>query len=193
MPTITDWIMVGITAVYVAATIIISLANMKSAKATREQLTESKRQYDDKKRLEVMPYIQVENNGGSLSDYRLSLDLKQGPLFFTKCVLGISMKNVGFGAAKAITYSYYSDNCSRNIENGPFVFQALIPGENKTVTLDFRCPPDHSEDMTVKIVLHYSDLLENKYDQTIEFILPKDKNRLEFKLLPPERVLLTEN
>ena len=40
MPMITDWLMVGITAVYVVATIIISYANIKSANATREQLTE---------------------------------------------------------------------------------------------------------------------------------------------------------
>ena len=56
MPTITDWLMVGITAVYVVATVFISCANIKSANATRDQLTESKRQYEDKKRLEIMPY-----------------------------------------------------------------------------------------------------------------------------------------
>ena len=66
MPTITDWLMVGITAVYVVATIIISCANIKSANATREQLTESKRQYEDKKRLEIMPYIQFEATSENL-------------------------------------------------------------------------------------------------------------------------------
>lgn len=47
MPTITDWLMVIITLVYVVATIFICLANMKSAKATREQLAESKRQFEE--------------------------------------------------------------------------------------------------------------------------------------------------
>ena len=60
MPTITDWLMVVITAIYVVATIYISRANIKSADATREQLVESKRQYEDKKRLEIMPYLQFE-------------------------------------------------------------------------------------------------------------------------------------
>ena len=46
MPTIADWLMVGITAVYVIATILICIANMKSAKATREQIDESKRQFE---------------------------------------------------------------------------------------------------------------------------------------------------
>ena len=50
---ITDWLMVIITAVYVVATIFICSANMKSAKATREQLAEAKRQYEEEHR----PYI----------------------------------------------------------------------------------------------------------------------------------------
>lgn len=50
---ITDWLMVVITAVYVIATIFICMANIKSAKATREQLAEAKRQYEEEHR----PYI----------------------------------------------------------------------------------------------------------------------------------------
>ena len=42
MPTVTDWLMVIITFVYVVATIMISKANIESAKATREQLEQSK-------------------------------------------------------------------------------------------------------------------------------------------------------
>lgn len=53
MPTITDWLMVGITTVYVFATIFICWANIKSAKATREQVAEAKRQYEEEHR----PYI----------------------------------------------------------------------------------------------------------------------------------------
>lgn len=47
MPTITDWIMVIITCVYVIATILICLFNYRSAKATREQVAEAKRQYEE--------------------------------------------------------------------------------------------------------------------------------------------------
>lgn len=50
---ITDWLMVIITAVYVVATIFICWANIKSARATREQLAETKRQYEEEHR----PYI----------------------------------------------------------------------------------------------------------------------------------------
>lgn len=53
---LTDWLMVIITFVYVVATIFICMANIKSAKATREQLAESKRQFDESNR----PRIEVE-------------------------------------------------------------------------------------------------------------------------------------
>lgn len=50
MPSVTDWLMVVITFVYVVATIFICIANLRSAKATREQLIETKRQYDEENR-----------------------------------------------------------------------------------------------------------------------------------------------
>ena len=76
MPKITDWLMVVITAIYVVATIYISRANIKSADATREQLVESKRQYEDKKRLEIMPYIQFEQTKDNANhELNLVLDL----------------------------------------------------------------------------------------------------------------------
>lgn len=45
-----EWAMVWITLIYVIATIFICFANIRSAKATREQLAESKRQYDEENR-----------------------------------------------------------------------------------------------------------------------------------------------
>ena len=51
MPTITDWLMVIITLAYVIATIFICWANIKSAKAAKEELAEIKKQYAEEKRL----------------------------------------------------------------------------------------------------------------------------------------------
>lgn len=50
MPTITDWLMVVITAVYVMATIAICWANIQAANATKAQLEEMKRQYAEENR-----------------------------------------------------------------------------------------------------------------------------------------------
>ena len=49
-----------ITVVYVVATIAICQANIKSAKATREQLEVSKTQFEETKRLEFLPYLQFQ-------------------------------------------------------------------------------------------------------------------------------------
>ena len=56
-------LMVLITAIYVIATINISNANIKSSEATREQITESKRQFEETKRLEYMPCFEIHFDG----------------------------------------------------------------------------------------------------------------------------------
>lgn len=63
MPTITDWLMVVITAIYVIATIAICLANTKSAKATREQVAEAKRQFDENNRAFVSVSFEIIKTG----------------------------------------------------------------------------------------------------------------------------------
>lgn len=45
MTTITDWLMVIITFIYVVATIVICIANINAAKAAKEQTEEMKRQF----------------------------------------------------------------------------------------------------------------------------------------------------
>lgn len=59
----TDWIMISITAIYVIATIFICVANFKSAKATREQLAEQKRQFDETNRPYVTVHFEVALSG----------------------------------------------------------------------------------------------------------------------------------
>lgn len=63
MPTITDWLMVIITFVYVVATVFICWANIKSAKATRDQLAESKRQFDEENRAFVTVTFDIVRSG----------------------------------------------------------------------------------------------------------------------------------
>ena len=125
MPTITDWLMVGITAVYVVATIFISCANIKSANATRDQLTESKRQYEDKKRLEIMPYIQFEQTKDN-ANHELNLVLDSGDKLTGEYILLVRMKNIGNGTAKDIAYTYQWNNGANTYDRGAFPVQASI-------------------------------------------------------------------
>ena len=63
MPSITDWLMVVITAVYVVATIFICWANIRSAKATKEQIEESKRQFEESNRAFVTVSFEIIKSG----------------------------------------------------------------------------------------------------------------------------------
>ena len=56
-------LMVIITFVYVVATIFICIANLKSAKATREQVAESKRQFDEENRAFVTVTFELIKTG----------------------------------------------------------------------------------------------------------------------------------
>lgn len=58
-----EWAMVWITAVYVVATCAICWANIRSAKATREQLAESRRQFDEENRAFVTVTFDVIRGG----------------------------------------------------------------------------------------------------------------------------------
>lgn len=62
-PTITDWLMVGITLIYVVATVLICTANFKSAHATRDQIAESQRQFEEMNRAFVTVNFEIIRNG----------------------------------------------------------------------------------------------------------------------------------
>lgn len=51
-----DWLMVIITGIYVIATIVICRANIKAANASKAQLAEMKKQYEE----DMRPYIEAE-------------------------------------------------------------------------------------------------------------------------------------
>lgn len=53
---ITDWLMVGITFVYAVVTVLILIANNKSAKVAKEQVDEMQREFEESNR----PRIEVE-------------------------------------------------------------------------------------------------------------------------------------
>ena len=86
MPTITDWIMVVITAVYVVATIFICVFNGRSAKAAKEQTEEMKRQfYSINRPIVAMEIAFVKraflclrmHNNGSQTAFNVKVELSQ--------------------------------------------------------------------------------------------------------------------
>ena len=83
-PLITDWIMVVITAVYAITTICILLANRTSAKATKMQLEEMKRQFE----AENQPYITTE------------------VIYEKRCFFGLRFTNHGKKIAENVTFDF---------------------------------------------------------------------------------------
>ena len=177
MPTITDWLMVGITAVYVVATIIISWANIKSANATRDQLTESKRQYEDKKRLEIMPYIQFEQTKDN-ANHELNLVLDSGDELTGKYILLVRMKNIGNGTAKDIAYTYQWNNGANTHDRGAFPVQALSSSENQTIKVVFSHTVEKRAERSACFVLRYRDLLENAYTQKLNLRFTRNSSAI---------------
>ena len=165
MPTITDWLMVGITAVYVVATIAIWIANNKSAKASREQLEETKRQYEDKKRLEIMPYIQFEKSSG-LGNYTLNLSLDSSKNSSESYNWILRMKNIGNGTAKDIKYTYEWDDGKEEYDRSTFPVQALSAEENQSIRIYISCASD-GKDKSANLTFRYNDLLNHPYTQEL--------------------------
>ncbi len=58
-----DWVMVVMTAVYVIATILICVFNYRSAKATKEQVAEAKKQFEESNRAYVTISMELIKSG----------------------------------------------------------------------------------------------------------------------------------
>lgn len=53
-----DWIMVGITTIYVIATVIMCFFNYKALMLTRQQLIETNKQHIEQQKSSLMPILQ---------------------------------------------------------------------------------------------------------------------------------------
>lgn len=166
MSNITDWLMVGITFIYVAATIAIWVANKKSAEATREQLDESKRQFEESKRLETMPFLQLEiPMEQTPSLFEIEFDLCDGEA--TDVIYKtVKLKNLGNGTATNIIYSWKSKRTSKATpEYHPI--NAIMEGDSINFQLTFNID-DTIEDVAYGVLTwQFDDLLGNSYEQRV--------------------------
>ena len=169
-----EWVMVWITVVYVIATILICYANLKSARATREQVAESKRQFEESKRLEKMPYFDItvlektEDYNFFDPDITLSLSKNQskGSKIFP---ILLQFTNIGSGTAADLTFRQ-GDTTTSLVEQLPFTSlgsdksQVLCCHFNYSVESNFSTLSSE-----VPLFLRYRDLLGNYYQQKIMF------------------------
>lgn len=172
-------LMVIITLVYVLATIFICYFNGKSAKATQDQIKESRRQYEETKRLEMMPVIQFRRstNSSHSSEGYCSMVVtpanKSSSGWKFSCEIIFSMKNIGLGNMKEATYSWTNED-GQKINCGTFPIESLCAKEETELTIYFesyeREKMKYGEKTKCLLDLTYKDLLENEYAQAITFV-----------------------
>ncbi len=169
-----DSMMLLTTVVYVIATIFICVANFKSATASRNQLEESKREFKESKRLELMPYLHLsvdeDTDMAWNSDYNITLSGGNSQKHCTEKTPSpekIVVRNIGLGNAKEISLSWKKPEGTIKKENLPF--STLMVGETKKIAVFFWI--EHSEKESVheeaNLIYNYSDLLNNHYEQVL--------------------------
>ena len=174
MPTITDWLMVGITLVYVIATIAIWFANHKSARATEKQLIESKRQFDETKRLEHMPYMQVSFGKWKTSDERgsylpnMMLDInRSGDNHASSSGMSIDITNIGLGLAVKLKCQWVSGD----IKQEQHLSASLLKQEEcctSTFIISAAVPDKEPQYAETSLIICFDDFLGNHYEQTVD-------------------------
>ena len=178
-------LMVIITLIYVIATIRICRANIKAADAAREQLVESKRQFEETRRLEIMPYFELDivDDSSLRWESDVSLLISEGNAK-EKTVIGkkLVINNIGLGNAKDFTYVW--KNLNGSYRRHDLQFSSISVGGKREITIDFYA--EHQEDGSeyeaqVSLLFHYCDLLENMYQQELLII---------FQIGKPEKVTL---
>lgn len=199
---ITEWIMVVITAIYVVATIVICVFNYKTAKAANLQIQESKRQFDETRRLQIMPYLQVtitpkkdgviwnsvpkawfiisdsDKDNTVRSDYYISFEnIGLGMLHHTKILWNSKSKpNDGY-PAKDIVMAI----------NSPWRITGAFFAERAESDDPFK-----SKRIDCSIDVTYEDLIGNSYSQKVEMLFLIHQTKIDlvhYFITPP---MLTE-
>ena len=197
MPTITDWLMVGITLVYVIATIAIWFANHKSARATEKQLEESKRQFDETKRLEHMPYMQVSFGEWITSDERGSylpnmwLDINRtADNHASSSGMSIDVTNIGLGLAVNLKCQWVSGD----IKQEQHLSASILKQEEcctSTFIISAAVPDKEPQYAETSLIICFDDFLGNHYEQTIDIsfqIHPHHINLVQYSTKTPKYI-----
>lgn len=169
---ITSILMVVITLVYVIATVRILKANENAVKTANDQLNESKRQYEDKRRLEVLPYIKIGNAAAKDCTFQHHIVLNGEDQPNARVVFcPTRFKNIGLGTAIDLQITFSNGLMH---DNGKFPIIALTKDEHATINLIFVFEDVKRIDDDIVAYLWFNDLLGNRYSQELKFSVKKD-------------------
>lgn len=168
MPTITDWLMVIITLLYGIATGFICWANFRSAKASRDQLTEMKREHEEAIRLQIIPFLQIEETAESSYSLELELPLTEEETSDWSMQNTVRFRNLGNGAATNIIYTW---GCKATgvSSSEAFPINAIKAGDEYKICLTFDCFKNQIESTTGILRLQFDDMRGYTYTQQFYF------------------------
>lgn len=173
MPTITDWLMVGITIVYVIATIAIFRANKKSAEVAETQLQQSRdeteelrRQFEESQRLSCQPFLQVEiPNFIPKTQFEINLPLCKDEDVYDHLYNNVFIKNIGNGAATNIIYTWELKDI--NVYNSDFPqINGIMQGDKYCMQIT-SCYRENPLDVHGLLLWEFNDMLGNRYKQKL--------------------------
>ncbi len=183
MPTITDWLMVFVTIVYVIATIFICIANIRSAKASQAQLSEMRHEYEENQRIGVMPYLNIYkcreavSIQGETSCWLTEPDTKN----ILKTTVVFQIINHGPGIAVDVKYEWKNVEYSRNYG----YVESLSIGGARYLKVTFYAHKHGKVDYmgyeTATINIFFRDLLGNQYLQTAHISFDVDSDLLKIR------------
>lgn len=188
-----DWGLLIVTAIYSVFTICIFKSNKKANEILGKQLKASNEQYEERKRLEILPYFKLEYYPWDNSIPRPSASLSLNYRTYDYKYIGssdfvLNIENIGLGTAKNVHYFYAfdTDNKFHTIDIGKKepVPKAYNVGEKKEVLYIIIHPltefliSNNIREVNLFLGITYEDLLSNKYmqfleiDYSLEFYFP---------------------
>lgn len=179
-------IMVAITFAYLVATVFIFIANNKSANATRKQTEELKRQHEETKRLEHMPYMQVDFGKWITSNQRetylpdmfLNICKTDGDNSSTASSgMSIELTNIGLGHAVNIICRWISGEISEDKKLSFVMLKKDESGKSNIIVSGNRIEETTQYPKT-KLIICFEDFLGNHYEQTIEISFEFENNNI---------------
>lgn len=177
-----DSLMVIITLFYVIATICISDSNEKSAKAARELLVESKRQFEENKRLEFLPVFKMKciENSNKIPNFFLRWH-KEDSGSICNVNFQIDLLNIGIGTAKDMSFAWLIKD--EEMKASPLPVDFMRQNDEQSLTFEitlFADRPKESYTSCSVLRIKYFDLLNNCYyqDVNLDFAISAEEFRL---------------
>lgn len=197
MAIITDpqWLLVIITAIYAVFTIKIFQENRKSSDALKLQIDESARQYEEKKRLEMRPYLNIEidplyPNPNSDVQFRLT----DGSDFQSEVIL-FNITNIGLGTAKEIEFGFCTFPEHPDVSWKTLGKSAILSGSYYHLKASFLVAKDLIKSSFQKeafVQIQYEDLLDNKYIAEITLTFVGTDNGFHLRIYDIKQGLITD-